>query len=148
LARPVLFAADPEGAAEPSFSALHGLYWLTINLADAQPVLVAVDDAHLADVASLRWLIYLARRLTGVQLALVMATRPAEPGPVQELVDELLVIPEVAVVHPGGLSEQATTLLAAESLAAQPDPTFVAACHQATGGNPFLLLELFGELER
>jgi DNA-binding CsgD family transcriptional regulator len=148
LARPVLFAADPEGAAEPSFSALHGLYWLTINLADAQPVLVAVDDAHLADVASLRWLIYLARRLTGVQLALVLATRPAEPGPVQELVDELLVIPEVAVLHPGGLSEQATTLLAAESLAAEPAPTFIAACQRATGGNPFLLLELFGELER
>jgi predicted ATPase len=148
LAKPVLFADDLGAGAEPSFSALHGLYWLTVNLADAQPVLVAVDDAHWADVASLRWLIYLARRLTGVQLALVLATRPAEPGPVQELIDELLMIPEVAVLHPGGLSEQATRLLAAQSLAAEPDPIFVTACQRATGGNPFLLLELFGELER
>ena len=148
LAGPVLFAADPEGSPEPSFSALHGLYWLIINLADAQPVLVAVDDAHWADVASLRWLIYLARRLTGVHLALVLATRSAEPGTVQELLDELFVIPEVAVLHPGGLSEQATTLLAGQSLAAEADSTFITACQRATGGNPFLLLELFGELER
>ena len=148
LAKPVLFAADPEAGAEPSFSALHGLYWLTINLADAQPLLVAVDDAHWADVASLRWLIYLARRLAGVPLALVLATRPAEPGPVQELLDELLVIPEVAVLQPGGLSEQAITMLAVQLLAAEPDPSFVTACQRATGGNPFLLLELLRELDR
>jgi tetratricopeptide (TPR) repeat protein len=148
LARPVLFAADPEADAEPSFSALHGLYWLTINLADAQPLLVAVDDAHWADVASLRWLIYLARRLAGVPLALVLATRPAEPGPVQALLDELLVIPEIAVLQPGGLSEQAITILARQLLAAEPDPGFVTACRRATGGNPFLLLELLRELGR
>ena len=65
LAKPVLFAADPEAVAEPSFSALHGLYWLTINLADAGPLLLSVDDAQWADLASLRWLIYLARRLAG-----------------------------------------------------------------------------------
>jgi len=33
-------------------------------------------------------------------------------------------------------------------LSAEPDPIFVTACQRATGGNPFLLLELFGELER
>jgi tetratricopeptide (TPR) repeat protein len=148
LAAPVLLAADPEAGAEPSFSALHGLYWLTINLADAQPLLVTVDDAHWADVASLRWLIYLARRLAGVPLALVLATRPAERGVVQELHDELLVIPEVAVLQPGGLSEQAITMLAVQRLAVEPDPSFVTACQRATGGNPFLLLELLGELDR
>ena len=148
LAKPVLFAADPEAGAEPSFSALHGLYWLTINLADAQPLLVAVDDAHWADVDSLRWLIYLARRLAGVPLALLLATRPAEPGPVQELLDELLVLPEVAVLQPGRLSEQAITMLAVQLLAAEPDPSFVTACRRATGGNPFLLLELLRELDR
>jgi DNA-binding NarL/FixJ family response regulator len=148
LAKPVLFAADPEANAEPSFSALHGLYWLTINLADAQPLLVAVDDAHWADVASLRWLVYLARRLEGVPLTLVLATRPAAPGLVQELLDELLVIPEIAVLQPGGLSERAITMLTVQLLAAAPDPGFVTACQRATGGNPFLLLELFGELHR
>jgi DNA-binding CsgD family transcriptional regulator/Flp pilus assembly protein TadD len=148
LARPVLFPADQEVGAEPSFSALHGLYWLAINLADAQPLLVAVDDAHWADVDSLRWLIYLARRLAGVPLALLLTTRPAEAGPVQELLDELLVIPEIAVLQPGGLSELAVATLAVELLTGEPDPSFVAACQRATGGNPFLLMELFGELDR
>lgn len=147
-ARPVLFPADPATGAEPSFSALHGLYWLTINLADTQPLLVAVDDVQWADVDSLRWLIYLARRLEGVPLALVLTTRPAEADDVQELLDELLVIPEIAVLRPGGLSEQAVATLAVQLLAAEPDPNFVTACRQATGGNPFLLVELFGELER
>jgi predicted ATPase len=96
----------------------------------------------------LRWLVYLARRLTGVHLALVLATRSAERGAVQELLDELLVIPEIVVLQLGGLSEQATMMLALQSLAAEPDSTFITACQRATGGNPFLLLELFGELER
>jgi DNA-binding CsgD family transcriptional regulator/tetratricopeptide (TPR) repeat protein len=148
LAKPVLFAADPEASAEPSLSALHGLYWLTINLADTQPLLVAVDDAHWADVDSLRWLIYLARRLAGVPLALVLTTRPAEPGAVRELLDELLVIPEVAVLQPNRLSGQAITTLAVQLLVAEPDPSFVTACERATGGNPFLLQELLRELDR
>ena len=148
LARPVLFAADPESGAAASFSYLHGLYWLTSNLADDRPLLVTVDDAHLADLASLRWLIYLARRLTGMRVALVLGTRTEAPGPVQELLDELFVIPEVAVLQPAGLSEEATALLTAQLLAAEPDPTFVAACHEATGGNPFLLRELLAELKR
>jgi DNA-binding CsgD family transcriptional regulator len=148
LAKPVLFAVDPESGAEASFSAFHGLYWLTINLADMQPLLVTVDDVHLADVASLRWLVYLARRLAGVPLALVLAARTAEPGEAEELLDELLLAPEIAVLQPGGLSRQAITTLAAQWLAGEPDPSFVAACRRATGGNPFLLLELFAELER
>ena len=148
LARPVLFPTEREAGAEPSFAALHGLYWLAINLADTRPLLVGVDDVHWADIDSLRWLIYLARRLAGVPLALVLTTRSSEAGPVQELLDELLLIPEVAVVQPGGLSEPAIAMLAAQRLAAEPDPSFVSACRQATGGNPFLLVELLGEFAR
>jgi DNA-binding CsgD family transcriptional regulator len=148
LARPVLLPISPERRSEPSFAALHGLYWLTVNLADRQPLLVAVDDAHWADIDSLRWLVYLARRLAGVPLALVLSLRQADAGIVQELLDELLLIPEVVVAQPGELSEQAIALLAAQRLASEPDPSFVTACQLATGGNPFLLVELLGELDR
>ena len=148
LAEPVLRAPDVEADAEPPFSALHGLYWLVANLAAARPLLVVVDDVQWADLASLRWLVYLARRLEGMPLGLLLATRPAEAGSGQVLLDELVALPEVGVLYPGELSEGAVAGLAAELLAGEPDREFVAACRGATGGNPFLLRELLGELER
>ena len=54
-----------EGA-ESSFAMLHGLYWLAANVASRTPTLVVVDDLHWADEPSLRWLVYLARRLEGL----------------------------------------------------------------------------------
>ena len=76
LAEPVLSGPGAEGDSEPAFSALHGLYWLTANLAAAQPLLVLVDDVHWADLASLRWLSYVGRRLDGIAVALILAGRP------------------------------------------------------------------------
>jgi AAA ATPase domain len=40
-------AADAEGSA--SFAALHGLYWLTLNLTAERPLLLAIDDLHWCD---------------------------------------------------------------------------------------------------
>ena len=62
------------------FAVQHGLYWLTVELASREPLLVAVDDAHWADEASLRWLAYLAPRLEGSRIVLVVALRPDEPA--------------------------------------------------------------------
>jgi hypothetical protein len=44
LAAPVLLALDGGAESEPAFSALHGLFWLTANLAGSRPLLVVVDD--------------------------------------------------------------------------------------------------------
>jgi DNA-binding CsgD family transcriptional regulator len=148
LAEPVLSTPEGDGAAEPPFAALHGLYWLAANLAAARPLLVVVDDLQWADLASLRWLVYLARRLEGMPLALLLATLPSEPGTARELLDELVAIPQVGVLDPDDLSEAAVGGLAGGLLAMDPEAEFVAACHRATGGNPFLLTELLGELAR
>ncbi len=61
-------------------SLIHGLYWLTANLADSEPLLLVVDDAHWADIPSLRFMHYLARRLDGLRVVLLVAARPAERG--------------------------------------------------------------------
>ena len=37
-----------ESAGDSSFAVLHGLYWLVANLAASQPLLIAIDDAHLS----------------------------------------------------------------------------------------------------
>ncbi|MGH2876542.1 MAG: hypothetical protein ACRDNS_18835 [Trebonia sp.] len=41
---------------EASFGLVHGLYWLSANLAEQGPTLIAIDDAHSADLPTLRFL--------------------------------------------------------------------------------------------
>jgi hypothetical protein len=79
--RPLLLGESVVGSAgDTSFALLHGLYWLAANLSAARPLLLAVDDAHWADESSLRWATYLARRLEGLNLVLLVALRPAAPA--------------------------------------------------------------------
>jgi len=108
-------AAEP---ADTSFAVLHGLYWLVANLAAVQPVVVAVDDAHWADRASLRWLAYLAPRAGDLGMSLLVALRPADPA--ADAAALLAVRRRAAViVRPRLLSEQAVASLAREELGTQ-----------------------------
>ena len=65
------------GGADASFATLHGLYWLVVHLADRAPVLVSVDDCQWVDAQSLGFLSYLAHRLDGLGVTIVLAGRPA-----------------------------------------------------------------------
>ena len=100
-AGPLLFGglADPS-VFDTSFAVLHGLYWLTLNLADERLLLIVVDDVHWADPPSLRWLAHLAPRLDGPAVALLIAARPAPVAsagaPIEVLLGE-----GRAVVRPG-----------------------------------------------
>ena len=98
---------------DASFPTLHGLYWLAANIALRRPLLVAVDDLHWADAVSLRWLGYLARRLEGLPLLLVLATRPRSEGDEKAMLDELLADPAGVVVRPGPLGTAAVAVLSA-----------------------------------
>jgi DNA-binding CsgD family transcriptional regulator/tetratricopeptide (TPR) repeat protein len=149
LAAPVLARSQPTELAESGtqlFAALYGLYWLTAELGAAQPTLLAVDDAHWCDLPSLRFLAYLARRLDGLPVALLVAARPAAGGPQQDLLSVLAAEPLAMVARPRPLGHPAIRALLSASIG-PADPGFVAACHTATGGNPFLLGELIAELE-
>ena len=66
--------ADPVSGAQASFSALHGLYWLTVNLADAQRLLVTVDDAHWADRSSRDLLTFLIGNQRAIGRRLIVVT--------------------------------------------------------------------------
>ncbi len=125
-------------------AALHGLYWLTANLAATQPVLLAVDDAHWADKPSLRWLAYLAVRLEGLPVLLVTTVRPGEPGTPS---GPMSAIARAArVIQPSALSREATGMLVRATLGADASHDLCESCHEATGGNPFLLRSLIVEL--
>ncbi len=107
MARPVLLMSESADLSRPTegaglFESLQGLFWLTSNLAQASPVLLAVDDGHWCDGASLRYLIYLQRRIAALPIALVVATRPGEPSGDQRLLDQLSIQPRAGCCIPQG----------------------------------------------
>ena len=142
LAAPALslFAPSPPAARDQG-AVLHGLYWLSANLAGEQPLLVALDDAHWGDLASLRFLSYLARRAGELPLLIIYAARPRE-GQAPALPGEAEADPVGTRLCPSPLSESATAELVQRLLGGEPAAEFAGACHLASGGNPFLLREL------
>jgi DNA-binding CsgD family transcriptional regulator len=148
-ARPVLAPLDEMSVpiGDVSFAVLHGLYWLTVNATGGGPLLLAIDDLHWCDRPSLRFLAYLVRRLEGLPLMVVASLRPAEPGADAALLAEVARDPLVTTLRPAPLSGDGALLLVRSRLGADPDASFAAACHRATGGNPLLLNELLAEME-
>src|SRR5512133_794790 len=133
-------AASRVATAEGFFALLHGLYWLAANVAFQQPTLLAIDDLHWADTPSLRWLLYLTRRLEGVPLLVVAGTRPPE-GERRDptLVAELVADPEAAAIRPEPLGCASIAVLARELHGLNPDEAFCSALETATGGNPLFI---------
>ena len=94
-------------ARDVSHAVVHGLLRLLAELATSRPVLLVVDDAQWADDASMAWLCYLAPRLAGLPVALLIATRPvdaADTGPLGRL---LTLRGHVTVMPVPALSEEA-----------------------------------------
>jgi DNA-binding CsgD family transcriptional regulator len=125
-------------------AALHGLYWLTANIAARGPILLAVDDAHWADKPSLRWLAYLAARLEGLPVLFVTVVRPGEPGTPSGSISAIA--RAARVIEPSALSREATGVLVRATLGDEASADLCESCHVATGGNPFLLRCLMVEL--
>jgi DNA-binding CsgD family transcriptional regulator len=147
-ARPI-FASVPgsQDEVDASFAALHGLYWLTVNLADDRPLMLVVDDLHWCDRPSLRFLAYLVRRLEGLPISVVASLRPAEPGVDAALIAELTTDPIAVSLRPMALSADASSELIGARLGTEPARAFADLCHAATGGNPLLLSELLKALQ-
>ena len=145
LARPLLDpSAEPKvvsGSADP-FPLLHGLYWLAANLAERRPLALVVDDAHWADLPSLRWLHYLARRLEGVPALVALAARSTIPEAPLEPIEAIKAEGSCALLRPTPLSEQASGTLLGQVFGSDPGSKLVHEAHRATQGNPFLLTEL------
>jgi DNA-binding CsgD family transcriptional regulator len=134
-----------DDAGDATYARLHALYWLCANAARRRPLVLAVDDAHWADEASLAFVGFLARRVEEIPLLLLLGARPPDPRENPELAG-VLADPGTTTLAPEALTLDGVAALLRAVLARSPDPAFVAACHQATAGNPFLLGELAGEI--
>jgi DNA-binding CsgD family transcriptional regulator len=124
---------------ELSFAALSGLYSLAVKAGQAGSLLLAVDDAHWADSASLRFLMFLAPRLDGLSMLQAVASRPVGvESPLARLGSD----PSTLRLRPAPLGADSVAGLVGDALGLPPDAAFASACFELTGGNPFFVAEL------
>jgi DNA-binding CsgD family transcriptional regulator len=144
LAAPLVLEGTPipEGLA----ASLHGLYWLSTNLAEERPLMLSIDDAHWSDPSTMRFLVYLAQRIVELPITAILAVTEGHPPEPDPLLDELRAHSATTVLRPQALSLEAVTRSLRDSVLPDAEPRFVEACHKATGGNPLLLAELAVEL--
>lgn len=109
------------------------------------PLLLTVDDAHWSDAGSLRFLCHLADHLDELPIAVVVAARAGGHGPRRPWLDQLASHRHSVAVSPAPLRDDAVAVLVARSFPGAC-PAFTRACARASGGNPFLLVELLRSL--
>ncbi|MBS1895097.1 MAG: AAA family ATPase, partial [Actinobacteria bacterium] len=153
FAGPVALAAAIFGMAEPGAfdlnpteASLYGLFWLVVGLVETGPLVIAIDDAHWADVPSMRFVRYLSQRLDGVPAVVALAARPTDPGAPGQTLQGLTAALDPPTLRPPLLSEAATAVIVRARVGEASTPAVEAACHEATGGNPLLIESLLGEL--
>jgi DNA-binding CsgD family transcriptional regulator len=143
----VAAAARPAvGVEDRTAAAMHGLFWLTVNLADRGPLVLVIDDAHWADAMSLRFAVYLARRVEDVPVLVLLATRPGSEHGTPEIIGQLAVLPGLVLLRPAPLNEPEVARVLEQTGLPGAGQQVAVACQQASGGNPFLLGELVAAL--
>ncbi|MFG2749013.1 helix-turn-helix transcriptional regulator [Streptomyces xanthophaeus] len=126
---------DP--GAEQEQQVFHQLLDLLARTAEAGPVLLAVDDLHCADPVSRRWTGYLARRIAGLPVLLLVTE-------CREHADVTWLPRTTGACHPlPPLGPDAVTRLARDRGLAPEQRTL---CRDATGGNPALVQALLADL--
>ena len=146
----------PVGAAAGSDAAKRRLHEALTRCVEAvaarSPVLLAVDDIHWADAASLEVLHLLSKRLRGTHALVVTTYRPAELSPMARqfaralCADRLADVMVLDALTQNDMSGLLSTLAAFESR--DVAETVTQLLHRHTGGNPLFLNELLGSLAR
>ncbi|MFJ4280799.1 AAA family ATPase [Streptomyces massasporeus] len=116
--------------------------------ADETPMLLAVDDVHLADAPSYRWLVETARHVGRLPLPVLLAVtersqydiEPPAPGFTHTLSPALVDTHTLAPLT----ADSAARLVRAEHPDAPPE--WIAACARAGAGSPLLLRALLDDL--
>ena len=144
----VLFDAGEHGTgdqlSEAGFAILHALYWLVVRLAETGPLLLVVDDAHWADEPSLRFLVYLAGRLSDQPIAVIVGARDGELGE-GEILRQLAGEPSARICALPSLGAATVAELVRRRLPGADDE-LCRRCFELTAGNPLGLRELLAAI--
>ncbi|MET9850091.1 helix-turn-helix transcriptional regulator [Streptomyces ossamyceticus] len=140
-------APDPPGT-PPHRGRSARLWRLLRSYADETPLLIAVDDAHLADAASRRWLVEAVRWIDRLPVLLVVTERsqydidPPADGLAHALSSALVHTRTLAPLRPDSAAELIRSVRVGDTA-----PEWVADCVRAGAGNPLLLSALLDDLQ-
>ncbi len=122
---------------------------LVARIGADQPVVLALDDLHWADQASLEVLQYLCLDLPDTPLLLVATTRPdeAERRPeLRQLLSTLRRAPWTSTLRLGRLDRPAIDEIVADHLGGNVTPRVYETIATRSGGTPLLIHELLADL--
>ncbi|MEJ2710978.1 MAG: AAA family ATPase [Anaerolineales bacterium] len=135
-------ALEPEFEKRRLFEALTNLF---LHQAQAGPLMIIVEDLHWSDVASLEFLLYFVRRMTGSPILLLLSRRTADsPSGLVELLAGLDREPNVQELRLDPLTRAEVAALL-EAILDQPQKLsaeFVQAISNLSEGIPFFVEEI------
>lgn len=110
-----------------------------LDLSERCPLVIAVDDVHLADRASQLCLSYLARRVRFAKIMLVFSAADHSPHLQTLFHTEVLRQPHCRPVRLTHLSAEGVAQRVSEQAGAEAAARFSVACHALSGGNRLLV---------
>ncbi len=144
LAGPV-FGEGIDLGADPGdrlFPVMHGLYWLSANLAAVSRLVIAVDDIQWCDEQTLGWLAYLARRIADMPIVMILCVRTDQQRAAPSSLAAIIAEPRAHVHDLEPLTLAATEAILASGTGTTPAPEVSLVCQARSGGNPFVVSQL------
>jgi DNA-binding SARP family transcriptional activator len=144
---PLPAEGDPATERYRLFEAIAGLL---AELSAGAPVLLVLDDLHLADKPTLLLLVHLARAPATARVRILGTYRSTEAaaGAFAEALGQLRAERLVTELELTGLSEPETAALVEVLTSERGTPAFVQALHAETEGNPFFIEEIVRQLSQ
>lgn len=141
---PAVLGEQAGGSAGDAFRLHDAVVRLLTEASRTRPVVVVLDDLHLADVASVRLLDFVVRH-TGLERLLVVGTYRdvgvQRPGH-QQRAAMLPLVGRATTVALTGLDVAGVADLVARTVGSRPDARAAVEVHRRTGGNPFFVEQI------
>jgi predicted ATPase len=144
-----LFPDIPKAAPPESEAARFRLFEVVASLlrtvARVKPLVLVLDDVHVADEPSLLLLRFVARQIVDAPLLVVCAYRDVDPtlrDPLTSAVAALVREPHTCQIVLGGLTEPDVADYIDRATHTEPSSQLVAAIRAQTDGNPLYVVEL------
>ncbi|MEU9237277.1 AAA family ATPase [Streptomyces subrutilus] len=137
--------ADADAGRGATLRAIDAFHRLMHGLAEHDPLVITVDDAHEMDAASRHCLLYLVRRVGAARILLVLGERADACPAGSALTSEFVRNPRCVLVQLGRLSATGTESVLAALPGPRPAPESAPLWQRASGGSPLLLQALLDD---